>query len=268
MLGKAVEIHKNPCLKAHVWKEEVVLEIKASGRCRGGSLNFHFSWNPGFSFSSFHQPMSPMAQLIIISTNAPAWSSWSTAHSAEFPGAESSPWTPTHSRFALKSCAWSSPHLVRVTNTHRELCAGSCQALPHSSYFTTPGNVQRNRSELLGPFTPRGFDSERDLHHKSSSRGEVLIIVLIPWRSTTGSTDRLGKAVEFWAVEVQSRWVSSPFHPMQLFQQGKQPNRALLHCRRVLWQRKISGIKPTPKPFLSENPFIYNTVLFFFSLYE
>lgn len=74
--------------------------------------------------------------------------------------------TPTHARFALKSCAWSSPHLVSKTNAHRELGA---QLLPGPSTFQlfhNLGNVQGNQPEILGPFTPRGFDFSQNLHHK------------------------------------------------------------------------------------------------------
>lgn len=69
--------------------------------------------------------------------------------------------TPTHAWFALKSCAWSSPTLVSMTNTHRELGA---QLLPGPSTFQlfhNLGNVQRNQSEILRPFTPRGLTFNR-----------------------------------------------------------------------------------------------------------
>lgn len=69
--------------------------------------------------------------------------------------------TPTHAWFALKSCAWSSPHLVSMTNAHRELGA---QLLPGPSTFQlfhNLGNVQRNQSEILRPFTPRGLTFNR-----------------------------------------------------------------------------------------------------------
>lgn len=62
--------------------------------------------------------------------------------------------TPTHAWFALKSCDWSSPHLVSMTNTHRELDARAQLLLGPSTFqlFHNLGKVKRNQSEVFRPF--------------------------------------------------------------------------------------------------------------------
>lgn len=74
--------------------------------------------------------------------------------------------TPTHAWFASKSCAWSSPPLVSMTNTHRELRARLLPGPSTFQLFHNLGNAQRNPSEIPGTDHTEGFGFQQDLHHK------------------------------------------------------------------------------------------------------
>lgn len=178
--------------------------------------------------------------------------------------------TPTHARFALKSCAGSSPRSVSMTNTHREVRARA-QLLPGPSTFQlfhNLGNVRRNQSEILGPFTPRGLTPNRIYITNTElfwGEGGSAWAIFVPDVPPQEAPTELAKLWSFEWWRFNRGEFPRPFTQCNYSNKESSPT-GLSSTAGMFVAEKISGIKPTPKIFLSENPFIHKAVPLFYSI--
>lgn len=178
--------------------------------------------------------------------------------------------TPTHARFALKSCAGSSPRSVSMTNTHREVGARA-QLLPGPSTFQlfhNLGNVRRNQSEILGPFTPRGLTPNRIYITNTElfwGEGGSAWAIFVPDVPPQEAPTELAKLWSFEWWRFNRGEFPRPFTQCNYSNKESSPT-GLSSTAGMFVAEKISGIKPTPKIFLSENPFIHKAIPLFYSI--
>lgn len=241
--------------------------------CKGGSLNFTTAISAGilgcelFFLPSIHV-INGLADNYLYKCSCLKQLEHSTVW--WIPSSRIQPLLPHTLGLPWKAVPGPPPTLVSMTNTHRELGARA-RLLPGPSTFQlfhNLGNVQGNRSEILGPFTPRGFDLWQDLHHKHEAvprGGRLCLSHFNSRRSTTGSTNKIGKAVEFECWRFNRGEFPRPFTQCNYSNRESSPT-GLSSTADMFVAEKSSGIKPTLKTFFSENPFIHKAVPLFYSL--